>query len=127
MAVGPCDCRVMTRATAQRSKQDAEVVEAIERVVPALGVARNLLHRFHGMVRSKTDAGLTSWLHAAGSSMLASFAAGIVADLDAVTAAMREPWSNGQTEAQITKLKLFKRQMYGRANLDLLKARLCAE
>jgi transposase len=50
--------RVMTRATAQRSKQDAEVVEAIERAVPALGVARNLLHRFHGMVRSKTDAGL---------------------------------------------------------------------
>jgi transposase len=34
------------------------------------------------------------------------------------------PWSNGQTEGQITKLKLVKRQMYGRANIDLLQARL---
>jgi transposase len=33
-------------------------------------------------------------------------------------------WSNGQTEGQITKLKLVKRQMYGRAKLDLLEARL---
>lgn len=36
------------------------------------------------------------------------------------------PWSNGQTEVQITKLKLVKRQMYGRAKLDLLEARLVA-
>jgi len=34
------------------------------------------------------------------------------------------PWSNGQTEGQITKLKLVKRQMYGRAKIDLLQARL---
>jgi transposase len=43
-----------------------------------------------------------------------------------VTAALTEPWSNGQTEGQITKLKLVKRQMYGRARLDLLRARLVA-
>jgi transposase len=42
----------------------------------------------------------------------------------AVHAAITQPWSNGQVEAQITKLKLVKRQMYGRANLDLLQARL---
>jgi len=41
-----------------------------------------------------------------------------------VAATMTQPWSNGQTEGQITKLKLVKRQMYGRAKLDLLKARL---
>jgi transposase len=39
---------------------------------------------------------------------------------------MTQPWSNGQTEGQITKLKLVKRQMYGRAKLDLLRARLLA-
>ena len=39
-------------------------------------------------------------------------------------AALTESWSNGQTEGQITKLKLVKRQMYGRARLDLLRARL---
>jgi transposase len=37
---------------------------------------------------------------------------------------MVQPWSNGQTEGQITKLKLVKRQMYGRAKIDLLQARL---
>jgi len=35
-----------------------------------------------------------------------------------------QPWSNGQTEGQITKLKLVKQQMYGRAKVDLLQARL---
>jgi transposase len=43
----------------------------------------------------------------------------------AIAAAITEPWPNGQTEGQITKLKMIKRQMYGRANLDLLRARLC--
>jgi transposase len=41
-----------------------------------------------------------------------------------VQAAITLPWSNGQVVAQITKLKLVKRQMYGRAKLDLLQARL---
>lgn len=45
-------------------------------------------------------------------------------DRAAVLAAITEPWSNGQTEGQITKLKLVKRQMYGRAKIDLLQARL---
>ena len=39
-------------------------------------------------------------------------------------AAIALAWSNGQTEGQITKLKLVKRQMYGRAKIDLLQARL---
>ena len=43
-----------------------------------------------------------------------------------MAAALTEPWSNGQTEGQINRLKLLKRSMYGRANIDLLKARLVA-
>ena len=43
-----------------------------------------------------------------------------------LAAAITEPWSNGQTIGQITRLKLVKRQMYGRAKLDLLAARLVA-
>jgi transposase len=56
--------------------------------------------------------------------LLGSFAAGLVKDKAAVAAALTELWSNGQTEGQITRLKLVKRQMFGRANLDLLEARL---
>jgi len=59
-----------------------------------------------------------------GGSLIASFASGIAHDKSAVHAAITQPWSNGQVEAQITKLKLIKRQMYGRAKLDLLQARL---
>ena len=60
----------------------------------------------------------------AGTSLLASFASGIGRNRAAVRAAIVEPWSNGQTEGQVTKLKLVKRQMYGRGKLDLLQARL---
>ena len=55
---------------------------------------------------------------------MAVFAAGIAADKAAVAAAVVAVWSNGQTEGQVTKLKLVKRQMYGRAKVDLLRARL---
>ena len=55
---------------------------------------------------------------------VASFASGVAKDEAAVRAAIILPWSNGQTEGQITKLKLVKRQMYGRGKIDLLQAHL---
>jgi transposase len=48
----------------------------------------------------------------------------IIADRHAVQAAIIQPWSNDQTEGQITKLELVKSQMYGRAKIDLLEARV---
>lgn len=55
--------------------------------------------------------------------MRESFAAGLRLDGEAVVAALSSEWSNGQTEGQINRLKMIKRQMYGRANFDLLRAR----
>jgi len=55
---------------------------------------------------------------------VASFANGVAKDRNAVIAAITLPWSNGQTEKQITKLKLAKWQMYGRGALDILQARV---
>jgi transposase len=55
---------------------------------------------------------------------LAAYARGLEADYAAVKAGLSEPWSNGQTEGQVNKLKLLKRQMYGRANFDLLRLRV---
>jgi transposase len=57
-------------------------------------------------------------------SLVASFANGVAKDEAAMRAAITLPWSNGQTEGQIMKPKLVKRQMYGRAKIDLLQARL---
>ena len=45
-------------------------------------------------------------------------------DFDAVRAALTLPYSNGQTEGQVNKLKNIKRQMYGRADFDLLRQRV---
>lgn len=53
-------------------------------------------------------------------SHVASFAAGMLEDREVVSL----PWSNGQTECQITKLKLIKRQMYGRGKIDLLQVQV---
>jgi transposase len=116
--------RLMTTQRRQLAKIDAVTVAAIETGVPALAIARDLMERFHCILRARDIGALPHWLAETGNSMLASFGKGIAADLAAVKAALIEPWSNGQTEGQITKLKLVKRQMYGRAHLDLLRARL---
>ncbi len=52
-----------------------------------------------------------------------TFAAGLEQDGSAARAALTMTWSNAQAEGQITKLKLLKRQMYGRASFDLLRRR----
>jgi len=86
--------------------------------------AREVIADFHGMVRARAEARLPEWIDRAANSLVGSFANGIRRDIVAVNAAISSPWSNGQTEGQVTRLKLVKRQMYGRAKLDLLEARL---
>jgi transposase len=116
--------RLMTIERDQVPKDHASIMAKIERDVPPLLVARDLVDRFHEIIRQQKAADLCQWIAAAINSPLSSFAKGIIADCDAVRAAMLHSWSNNQTEGQITKLKLVKRQMYGRAKLDLLEARL---
>jgi transposase len=55
---------------------------------------------------------------------MARFACTLQQDLDAVRNALAQPWSNGQTEGQINRLKTLKRTMYGRAGIELLRARM---
>lgn len=70
---------------------------------------------------------LDDWLEDCSKSAIAGleqFAASLLQDYAAVRAALELPWSNGQTEGQVHRLKLLKRQMYGRARLDLLRLRI---
>lgn len=76
------------------------------------------------MVRKKQVTALDDWLERASQSLVAAFARGLARDRAAVDAAISTAWSNAQAEGQITKLKLVKRQMYGRGKLDLLEARV---
>jgi transposase len=86
--------------------------------------ARATIAAFQAMIRKRTLDTFDRWLEQARSGLIASFANGILKDKAAVVAAITLPWSNGQTEGQITKLKLVKRQMYGRGKIDLLQARV---
>ena len=104
----------------------AMIVATVEDGVPKIAAARDLLERFHAMMRARRPQDFDQWIADGKASLIASFANGVAADYAAVRAAITEPWSNGQVEGQVTKLKLVKRQMYGRANLDLLRARLVA-
>ncbi|MFV0514329.1 MAG: ISL3 family transposase [Jhaorihella sp.] len=118
--------RLLTMGRDHLSRADAVQVARIEAAVPALAVARALTDRFTDMVRNARGEALADWLDEAEGSMIAPFVRGLRSDYAAVAAALREPWSNGQTEGQINRLKTLKRQMYGRANIDLLRARLVA-
>ncbi len=116
--------RLMTIGRDDLSKSETVTVAAIEAGVPLLVEAREIIAAFQVMIRKKCLADLDPWLERARSGLAASFANGVVKDLAAVSAAITSAWSNGQTEGQITKLKLVKRQMYGRGKLDLLQARV---
>ena len=119
--------KLMTTKRDHLTKSETVTVAAIEKGVPTLADARALVDRFQAMIRGKTEAELEAWIIESKGSLIASFANGIARDKAAVHAEITQPWSNGQVEAQITKLKLVKRQMYGRAKLDLLQARLIGD
>jgi hypothetical protein len=88
------------------SKAKTVTVAAVEAGVPTLVEAREIIAEFHMMIRRKTAADLTSWIERARISLVASFGSGVLKDEAAVRAAITLPWSNGQTEGQITRLKL---------------------
>jgi transposase len=116
--------RLMTAERDRLSRDEAITVATVETNVPKLAVARGLIQRFQAIIHNQAYSDLEYWLTDAAGSLVSSFAVGITKDRHAVAAALVQPWSNGQTEGQITRLKLIKRQMYGRAKLDLLQARL---
>lgn len=103
--------------------------QALQRMVavhPELVRVQELAHEFLAMVRQRQPTKLEPWLahiKQAKIPTLDGFSHGIQKDLLAVKAAMTYEWSNGQTEGQVNRLKMLKRQMYGRANFDLLRRR----
>ena len=79
------------------------------------------------MVRQRQADKFNNWIDEVRKSNIAelkSFVYGLLQDKKAVLAALSFQWSNGQCEGQVNRLKLIKRQMFGRANFDLLKAKV---
>ena len=67
---------------------------------------------------------LDQLLAAADGTMLARFTTGLRRDFDAINAALKFPWTTSPVEGQISRLKMLKRTMYGRAGFKLLRARV---
>ncbi len=116
--------KMLTTHRHSDTRQQIALLAIITKSTPDIITARDQLDAFQAIVRDRKAVALAPWLAEAEGGPLASFVTGLRADLAAVDAALREPWSSGQVEGTINKLKLLKRQMYGRANLDLLEARL---
>ena len=116
--------RLLTTGRDYLTKAETLTVAAIENGVVLIAEARDAIAAFQDMIRRKANTELDAWLDRAKGGLLAAFANGMTKDKAAVTAAIESIWSNGQTEGQICKLKLVKRQMYGRGNIDLLQARV---
>ena len=104
-----------------RSPEQQSYCEFLLRHSPDLARVVDLAQRFLEFCRHRSPEGLESWLASAKNTELRSFAVGIERDQSAVEAAFHLPWSNGPVEGQVHRLKLRKRQGYGRAQFDLLK------
>ena len=123
----PAARRVARLLTADPTSLKAAECPYIERLLarsPALEAMRGLARRFAAMVRGRDADALDPWLVEAADSELGSFAQGLRQDEAAVRAALTLPWSSGAVEGNVTRLKLIKRQGYGRAGFDLLRARV---
>ena len=103
-------------------------VKAINEYCPILKAASVVAKRFREIVNQKQANALDGWIaetsQAGVATELRRFAKGLKSDFAAVRAALTLPWSNGQTEGHVNRLKLIKRQMFGRANFDLLRQRV---
>ena len=94
---------------------------------PALMTVREHIRRFAEIMVDRRGHDLAEWMtdvDTTGSQALRSFVTGLRRDLDAVTAGLTLVHNSGPVEGHVNRIKMLKRQMYGRANLDLLRKRV---
>jgi transposase len=118
---------LLLREPAALTDDEWAYVIQLRATCPALARLQALASAFHDLVREHDVAALPRWLERADESEIPEvkgFADGLRADRAAVEAGLTLPWSQGQVEGQVNRLKLLKRAGYGRSNLDLLRLRL---
>ncbi len=107
--------------------RDSDVLYAILDRCPGLATAADLVRSFTAMLTGPHGNRLQSWITTAEQAALPGiigFATGLTSDLHAVTAGLTLPFSSGPVEGNVNRIKMIKRQMYGRAGFDLLRKRV---
>jgi transposase len=120
---------LMMRRPEELSDEDQQMLALVREAHAQVKAACLLTQAFSHMIRSRNASALEPWLEEAeslGVPELRTFAAGIRRDQAAVLAALTYEWSQGPVEGQIHRLKLLKRQAYGRAGFELLRHRVLA-
>jgi transposase len=115
------------RKADQLKPEEQERLRQLRQASPQIETTYHLVEQFLRMVRERTGEHLAAWLAEVGASGLKafdSFMTGVHQDQDAVLAGLTLPWSTGPVEGQVNRLKLIKRSMYGRAEIDLLRRRV---
>jgi transposase len=108
----------------ERKAEEFRFLAALYERAPEVKHAAEAAREFMRLVRERDAKAWPAWQKAAAQTLLAPFVRQLQRDEAAVQAALTHPWSNGQTEGQVHRLKLIKRQMFGRAKFDLLKKRV---
>jgi transposase len=111
----------------KRSRDAQTYLDQLCQVEASVARAHQLTQAFLTLVRERRGRDLEAWITAvtdSGLDTLVRFARGLQEDLAAVTAGLTLDWSNGPVEGQVTRLKLLKRQGYGRAGFALLRQRV---
>lgn len=109
------------------SRKENDYIKKLCEISPAVEIIRQIGNKFQRIVKEKRGDLFDDWLSDVKQSRIQDFenwASGLLADEAAVRNALSSKWSNGQVEGQVNRLKTIKRQMYGRANFDLLRARV---
>ena len=117
------------RREEQLSEEQKAYLGRLYEADEALAEAHRLTQEFNGMVRNLQGEKLDRWLEeaeACAAPAMRRFAGGLKKDLAVVRTGLTETWSNGPVEGFVHKLKLLKRQGYGRTGFDLLRARMLA-
>jgi transposase len=107
--------------------EESIALEKMKTEKPNVGLVLDLVHEFQSMTRNRQVEKLPGGLQRVNDSEvepLKGFGHGIQADRKAVDVALSLCWSNGVTEGNVNRLKLIKRQMFGRASFSLLRQRV---
>lgn len=111
------------RNPANLEPDEQRQLDALCATCPQLAALRTHVRCFAEMMVHRRGRQLEAWMTAVlgdGLPELHSFVTGLRRDQDAVTAGLTLPYSSGPVEGHVNRIKMIKRQMYGRANPDLL-------
>jgi len=118
---------LLSKPKPQLNDKQKEMVTILKRRCPGFGTMRHLVLSFRSILCRGKVPSLRRWAtkaEASGIETMARFVRQLRKDWAAVENAVEQVWSNGPTEGHINRLKTLKRGMYGRAGVELLRARL---